>query len=642
MRSGGAWSTATGRRIARRVLAATAAAAALVATAGPAFAGDPATEDQWALTRGADGRLRVVRGLDVAIARMDAHLGRTNEVVVAAQPDTPVHATGDPRRPEQWALDAVPYEATWSLNRGKGVTVAVIDTGVLAAHQDLWGAVVPGTDLASDAASVDPAGTGMVDPAGHGTHVAGVIAARVNNGVGIAGAAPDVRIMPVRVLDGNGSGVASDVAEGIIWAVDHGARVVNLSLGGGESAGMQIAMQYALSKQAVVVAAAGNGYQSGNTPVYPAAYPEAIAVAAINSARAHAAFSNTGAYVDLAAPGDLIVSTYGASTTDYQYMSGTSMATPYVAAAAALVISENRSLSAARVTQILKSTASDLGAPGRDDTFGHGLVHPRAAVVAAMPPLNGGTKGNGYWVVTIDGRVLPFGGARSYGDLHGRAHAPIVASARTPDGRGYWLAGSDGSVYAFGNARYYGGMYGHRLNGPIVGMAATPSGRGYFLLGSDGGIFSFGDARFRGSTGAIRLHAPVVDMTITPDGNGYWLVASDGGIFAFGNARFRGSTGGMTLAAPVRSMSAASDGRGYWMVADDGGIFAFDVRFAGSLPRIRAALGTPYVPSVRMRAVPSNDGYYILCADGSVYAFGTAKHWGSASGAWAVDLLQAP
>jgi hypothetical protein len=78
------------------------------------------------------------------------------------------------------------------------------------------------------------------------------------------------------------------------------------------------------------------------------------------------------------------------------------------------------------------------------------------------------------------------------------------------------------------------------------------------------------------------------------------------------------------------------------MVADDGGIFAFDVRFAGSLPRIRAALGTPYVPSVRMRAVPSNDGYYILCADGSVYAFGTAKHWGSASGAWAVDLLQAP
>jgi hypothetical protein len=222
--------------------------AALLAGGTPARADDAATARLWAVTRAGDGRLHVVRGMRAAIARMDVQLGRTDTQVLSTEDDRPVSELGDPLRPQQWALDQTSFELAWPTVSGSGVTVAVVDTGVLAAHEDLAGAVVAGTDLASDAHSVDPFGTGMVDPAGHGTHVAGIIGARVNNGRGIAGAAPNVKILPVRVLDAHGTGVASNVAEGIIWAADHGARVINLSLGGGPSPGMETAMQYANGK----------------------------------------------------------------------------------------------------------------------------------------------------------------------------------------------------------------------------------------------------------------------------------------------------------------------------------------------------------------------------------------------------------
>jgi subtilisin family serine protease len=249
--------------------------------------------------------------MNAAVAGMDNRLGRKSEAVLTEEQDAPVHllATNDALRGDQWALNAVDFESAWRTSTGAGVIVAVVDTGVRGTHQDLAGSVIPGTDLASDAASYDAARNGEVDPGGHGTHVAGIIAAHPNNGVGIAGAAPGAKIMPIRVLDANGSGSSSDVAQGIIWAVDHGARVINLSLGGGPSPGMQVAIQYALAHQVVTFAAAGNSYQSGNAPTYPAAYPEAVAVGAINGYLQHASFSNTGSYVDLVAPGDLIWST---------------------------------------------------------------------------------------------------------------------------------------------------------------------------------------------------------------------------------------------------------------------------------------------------------------------------------------------
>jgi type VII secretion-associated serine protease mycosin len=650
MRLGGAGFRANWSKSARHVVASLALVAGIggmaVASPGSSARAAEATKGLWALARDGHGRLHVVRGLDAAVATMNSRLDPNADQVLSTEQDAPVHllTTNDPLRPQQWAFSAVDFESAWKLSTGAGIRVAVVDTGVLGTHEDLSGSVIPGLDLASDAAKYDPAGTGEVDPAGHGTHVAGIIAAHPNNGLGIAGAAPGVQIMPVRVLDASGSGSSSDVAEGIIWATDHGARLINLSLGGGPSPGMQVAMQYARSKQVVTFAAAGNSFQNGNQPSYPAAYPEAIAVAAINSSRNHASFSNTGAYVDLAAPGDLIWSTYGQGRSQYALMSGTSMATPYATATAALVLGENPRLSAADLSQLLESSATDLGSPGRDDTYGYGLINPRGALLAASPNrIDRGAGGHGYWVATLDGHVHAFGSARFYGDLSAYSlSAPIVASARTPDGRGYWLAGSDGAVYAFGDAQYRGGLNGRHLNSPIVAMAAMPNGMGYILLGRDGGVFAFGSAGFYGSTGGWRLNAPVLDVTMTADGRGYWFVAADGGVFSFGDARFHGSTGSMTLSKPVRSMTAAANGSGYWMVADDGGIFAFNVPFEGSLPGVRDLYGYPYVSSVRMRSLPSNDGYYILGLDGTVWAFGNAKFFGSLTGAWAVDLMQAP
>ena len=219
--------------------------------------------------------------------------------------------------------------------------VAVVDSGVEAEPRGPRGSVLPGNDY------VNPGGDGRIDPDGHGTHVAGIIAAHVNNALGIAGAAPGVKILPVRVLDANGGGVASNVAKGIIWATDHGARVINLSLGGGASPGIQQAMQYANSKGAVVVAAAGNNGQAGNAPMYPAAYPEAIAVAAVDT-ESHAPVVRQHRQLPrrVGARRRHRVDVGQRRRPRTRSASGTSMATPYAAAEAALIIAANRSMSA--------------------------------------------------------------------------------------------------------------------------------------------------------------------------------------------------------------------------------------------------------------------------------------------------------
>jgi len=623
------------------------AAVTVFAATGPARAASPNVpipDHPWVVAQTTDGHLQVFTGRAADELAARPATATPGLRVLSVQGDETVHALevagseNDPIRPQQWALDKTSFEAAWGVSRGAGVKVAIVDSGVEAAHQDLAGSVLPGKDY------IDPGGDGRTDPNGHGTHVAGIIAAHVDNGLGIVGAAPGVRILPVRVLDANGGGDASNVAEGVIWAADHGARVINLSLGGGKSAGIEQAIQYANSKGDVVLAAGGNNGASGNAPMYPAAYPEAIAVAAVDSDLSHPAFGNTGNYLDVSAPGVGIVSLWGTSPTAYADASGTSMATPYASAEAALIIAASPGLSAARVKQIMESTATDLGAGGDDPVFGHGLINPEAALLASQPhPVGFAAQGTGYWIVSADGRVRAFGHARSYGDLAGRhLSAPIVASARTADGKGYWLAGADGAVYAFGDAGYHGSMAGHRLSSPIVGMAATPNGRGYILLGADGGIFTFGNAHFYGSTGGRRLNGRVLDLAVTANGKGYWFVGADGGVFTFGNAHFYGSTGSLHLAAPVMSMTSSAKGHGYWMVAADGGIFAFHVPFEGSMPAVRALTRAPVVTTVRMRAVPTGKGYYLLGVDGSVYAFGTARFFGSAPGIQAVDLMLAP
>jgi type VII secretion-associated serine protease mycosin len=619
-------------------IAAACVGALLCGIAAPAAADDAAPDNVWALVRQADGDVEVLHGDDALTTAYDDAHNRTDADVLSLETETPVQALGtnDPLRAEQWALDKTSFQATWTTTEGTGVIIAVVDSGVRADHEDLNGMVLPGIDLVSG-------GDGRTDPNGHGTHVAGIIAAQAGNARGIAGAAPDVRILPVRVLGADGSGQSSNVAAGIVWAADRGARVINISLGGSSpSDGMLDAMNYAIAKGAVVVAAAGNNGTTGNQPVYPAAYGPAIAVGAVEANLMHASFSSTGSYIDLSAPGADIVSTWSSTPNAYARMGGTSMAAPFVSASAALLIAANPGQTAVQARAALEQTASDLGAAGRDDVYGFGLVDPRAAVNRALPPA-GAASGSGYWVIGADGRVQAFGAAPNMGDLAGlRLRAPIVGGAPTASGRGYWLAGADGAVYAFGDAPFHGSMAGARLNGPIVGISATPSGNGYVLLGADGGIFTFGDAQFFGSTGGLRLNAPILDLTMTPDGRGYWFVGADGGVFAFGSASFHGSTGGMALAAPVESMTAARDGHGYWTVALDGGVFAFDVPFHGSLPRLRALYGITTAPALRLRALPDGSGYYILGVDGSVYAMGQARFHGSAVGLRAVDMMLAP
>jgi len=237
--------------------------------------------------------------------------------------------------------------------------------------------------------------------------------------------------------------------------------------------------------------------------------------------------------------------------------------------------------------------------------------------------------GAGYWVASSTGGVYPFGDARSYGSMSGRAlNAPVVGLAPTPSGHGYWLVSSDGGIFDFGGAGFFGSTGDLRLNAPIVGMAATPSGQGYWLVASDGGIFSYGDARFWGSTGSLRLNQPVVGMAATPSGQGYWLVASDGGIFSYGDAGFRGSTGSLRLNQPVVGMAATPSGQGYWLVASDGGIFSYgDARFWGSTGSLRLNQ-----PIVSMATAPAGGGYWLAAADGGVFTFGTAVFDGSATG----------
>lgn len=304
---------------------------------------------------------------------------------VAVTVDTRVRATAynDPLRPQQWSLSALGGETFHARVSTAGVTVAVVDTGVDGSHPDLRGVLVPGAQFLEPAAG-GTRGTGAVDLDGHGTHVAGIIAAVAHNRLGIAGLAPGTRIMPIRVLDANGEGWSSDIARGIIHAANRGAKVINLSLGGTRDAAVDKAVQYATAKGAVVVAAAGNERAQGNPVTYPAAYANVIGVAATTSARRAAPYSSTGSYVDIAAPGDRIVSTYPRTRagSGYVRMSGTSMAAPAVSAAVAGLKAARPTLTTSQVQALLSRTAADLGTRGRDNTYGAGLLDPNKALCA--------------------------------------------------------------------------------------------------------------------------------------------------------------------------------------------------------------------------------------------------------------------
>ncbi|MFG1891768.1 type VII secretion-associated serine protease mycosin [Micromonospora sp. NPDC049051] len=289
----------------------------------------------------------------------------------------------DQVRDDQWQLDLLQARTAWRSSTGKGVTVAVIDSGVDADHPDLAGQVLPGLDLvAPDGAAGDP------DPVGHGTTVAGLIAGRNDDERGAVGLAPDARILPVRVLDAeNRYDDALIVAKGVRWAVDNGARVINLSLGGsGDSPALAAALDYAFVRDVVVVACTGNLGTSSNAKVwYPAREPGVIAVAGSERDSDNLwSGSITGRATVLTAPATGLV---GARPGGYWRVQGTSFAAPLVAATAALVRARYPQMSAGDVVNRLLTTARDIGPTGRDDRFGYGMVDPVAALNAEVSPV---------------------------------------------------------------------------------------------------------------------------------------------------------------------------------------------------------------------------------------------------------------
>ncbi|HEY8199932.1 MAG TPA: S8 family peptidase [Actinomycetota bacterium] len=552
-------------------------------------------------------------------------------------PGADVHATEPGDTPDAWELTA----------GSPNVLVAVLDGGIQIEHPDLVGNVwtnpreIPGNGIDDDhnhyvddvhgwdvadndpyVSSADPSPGNRVDqcnpatPGGpessyddHGTHVAGILAAVGNNGIGIAGVAWKVKILPVKFLACDQGDDASAVAA-IQYAIQMGARVINASWGragtGGKVPGaLRNAIETAGQMGIPFVVASGNGgpgFDLAGRKDYPASFdlPNEIVVAATDGNDRLSGFSNFGGPTALAAPGERIVSTLSGG--GYGYLDGTSMATPFVSGAAALLLSQHPSMTPEEIKATLMATVDKVGSLAPPVTRSGGRLNIAAALRRAQAgpgatvagPGGGGSVvqvpgATSYRLVAADGGIFTFGDAVFKGSTGNvNLNRPIVAMAPTPSGQGYWLVASDGGIFAFGDAAFKGSTGNVKLAKPIVGMARTPSGQGYWLVASDGGIFAFGDAAFKGSTGNLRLTRPIVGMTPTPSGQGYWLVASDGGLFAYGDASFLGSTGSLRLSQPIVGMAPTPSGQGYWLVASDGGIFAFgDAPFRGSTGALR-------------------------------------------------------
>ncbi|HXL03901.1 MAG TPA: S8 family serine peptidase [Bacillota bacterium] len=316
---------------------------------------------------------------------------KSNSLVRHAQPNwvgrvTDINDIGvslipnDPNLSRQWAIDAMGLRHAWDKTRGSsGVTVAVIDTGVQVNHPDLVGNIISGYDFYNRTSYV-------TDHNGHGTHIAGIIGAATNNGLGIAGINWSVSIMPLKAADDSGGGYLSlsEIIEALRYAADHGADVVNMSFqigdaSSGEDFFMEEAIEYAYNKGVTMIAAAGNEGQGWLA--YPARHSKVIAVGAIGPDLNRASWSNYGNHIDVVAPGDSIVSTWPMNT--FASASGTSMAAPQVAGVAALLISSGVR-GPENIRQILHETAMDLGTAGYDDVYGWGLVNAHAAVNGAL------------------------------------------------------------------------------------------------------------------------------------------------------------------------------------------------------------------------------------------------------------------
>ncbi len=316
-------------------------------------------------------------------SRSDVEYAELNQLVYA------LYSPNDPSFNSQWGLTKINMSSAWDVTQGiADVVVAVVDTGIDLDHEDFSCTLAGGVNKLTDGYDFAYGDADPDDDNSHGSHVAGIIGACTNNSVGIAGVAPNVRLMPVKVLDSGGSGSYAGVASGIMYAADNGAKIINLSLGGtGSSSTMSNAIDYAVGKGALVVAAAGNcaqGYPCStvNPIIYPAAYDNTFAVGATTSSDSWASYSEYHDYVDVTAPGSSIYSTWSAG--GYGYKSGTSMATPHVAGLAALIWSVDPDLTHNEVQNAIQISAKDLGTIGKDDYYGYGRIDAYQALIPFM------------------------------------------------------------------------------------------------------------------------------------------------------------------------------------------------------------------------------------------------------------------
>lgn len=355
------------------------AAAPAEPSAGPqavliGFKSKPGAADE-ALVRGASGQIKYTFTLVPVIAASvpeQALQGlRKNPRISYIEPDAEAQATAETT---PWGISQVKANQVWSTTTGATVPVAVIDTGIDYRHADLAPNYKGGYNF------VKPRNTPL-DDNGHGTHVAGTIAAASNNQY-VVGAAPAASLYALKVLDRRGSGSYSNIIAALQWCVTNKMKVASMSLGGQVgSTSLENACSAAAAGGVLLVAAAGNDGNTagtGNTVDYPAVYPSVVAVAASDSNNVRAYFSSTGPQVALTAPGVNVLSDkLGGTTTT---MSGTSMATPHVSGVAALLIAANPALAPADARARLTSTAQDLGAAGWDPLYGYGLVNAAAAL----------------------------------------------------------------------------------------------------------------------------------------------------------------------------------------------------------------------------------------------------------------------
>ncbi len=306
-------------------------------------------------------------------------------------------SVSDPMTTGQYSLDRMRVRDAWSLSRGGSGVVAVLDTGVQADHPDLSGRVLAGRDFVNNDSNA-------ADDNGHGTWVAGIIAAKPNDGYGIAGISWSDKILPVKIMNSSGTGSTSALVSGIVWAADNGATVINMSVGGFPySQAVQDAATYAWNKGAVLVGAAGNNNREER--FYPASMNHVISVSATQPQDEFSHWSSHGPAVDVSAPGSSVLTTNCTASTcphpdwgSHTYISGTSFATPNVAGVVALIRAKNPTWTPQQVVDRLYATVDDLGYAGFDNRYGRGRVNAYralgASVAASSRPAGDGLEPN--------------------------------------------------------------------------------------------------------------------------------------------------------------------------------------------------------------------------------------------------------